>query len=122
MNVTAHDVYVAQVKLAKAEADLREEKLMLARAETAAEYTALGTDASGAALGTNDTIRKIRLAEAVMSNASVTNIQASVLVKQHAVALAQAEYDLVKGERRDQDAVRQESYIAALEAHALIPA
>jgi len=117
MNVTAHDVYVAQIKLAKSEADLREEKLMLSYAETQAEFAALSTD-----LGTNDTIRKIKLAEAVAGSQAVNTLQASVLVKQHNVALAQAEYDLVKGERRDQDAVRQESYIAALEAHALIPA
>jgi hypothetical protein len=118
MNVTAHDVYVAQVALAKAEAELREEKSLLARAETTAEYKAV-TDGG---LGTNAEERKIRLAFAVQSNAIVTSQQTSVLVAQQTVALKQAEFDLVKGERRDQDAVRQESYIAALEAHALIPA
>jgi hypothetical protein len=117
MNVTAHDVYVAQVALAKAEAELREEKLMLAYAETNAEAKSLTTD-----IGTNDTIRKIKIAEFAAADSVVTGLRASVLVKQHMVALKQAEYDLVKGERRDQDAVRQESYIAALEAHALIPA
>src|SRR6187402_3371911 len=108
--VTANDVYAAQIRLADAEAKLREEKLMLAYAETQAEFKALDTD-----LGTNDTIRKIKLAQAVAADSVVTGQQASVLEWQHAIALRQAELDLVKGERRDQDAERQWRYIEALE-------